>query len=90
MPASPVLASPIRAEMIAVTEVTRAASQGEQAIARELARAGIVMTPIWNTNQDDIVCPLCGPKNGKEIEDGQFPPRHPRCRCWVSYELPKV
>jgi len=83
------IGSPIRAEMIAVTEVTRAASEGEQAIARELARQGIIMTPFWNTNRDELVCPICEPRNNQEITDGMFPPAHPRCRCWVNYELPK-
>ena len=79
--------SPVRAEMIAVTEVTRAASEGEQEVARELAAQGINLKPIWQTNADDIVCPLCAPKNGKEITDGNYPPEHPRCRCWVSHEI---
>ena len=83
------IGSPIRAEMIAVTEVTRATSEGEQAIARELARQGIIMTPFWNTNRDELVCPICEPRNNQEITDGMFPPAHPRCRCWVNYELPK-
>jgi len=83
------IGSPIRAEMIAVTEVTRAASEGEQAVARELARQGIIMTPFWNTNRDELVCPICEPRNNQEITDGMFPPAHPRCRCWVNYELPK-
>lgn len=81
---------PVRAEMIAVTEITRAASEGEQAIARELEKEGIRMIPIWQTNNDELVCPLCGPKHNKPIEDGVYPPAHPRCRCWVNHELPKV
>lgn len=78
---------PVRAEMIAVTEVTRAASEGEQAIARGLAEQGIHMRPIWQTNNDELVCPICGPKHNKEIKDGQYPPAHPRCRCWVNHEI---
>lgn len=81
--------SPVRAEMIAVTEVTRAASEGEQAIAKELAQSGIEMVPVWQTNNDELVCELCGPKHGNVIDDGVFPPEHPRCRCWVNYELPR-
>jgi len=83
------VASPIRAEMIAVTEITRAASEGEQEIARGLAQQGIEMTPIWQTNNDDIVCPECGPRHDQEITDGEYPPLHPRCRCWVNHQLPK-
>ena len=78
---------PIRAEMIAVTEVTRAASEGEQQIAKELAEQGIHLLPIWQTNNDALVCPICGPKHNKEIKDGVYPPAHPRCRCWVNHEI---
>ena len=77
-----------RAEMIAVTEVTRAASEGEQQIARELAQQGINLVPVWQTNNDGLVCPICGPKHNREIKDGQYPPAHPRCRCWVNHEIP--
>ena len=80
---------PVRAEMIARTEVTRAASEGEQGIARQLANQGINMVPVWNTRMDEIVCPICGPKANNKIEDGNYPPAHPRCRCWVTHELPK-
>lgn len=82
--------SPVRAEMVAVTEVTRAASEGEQEIARELAAEGINMIPVWQTNDDELVCPVCGPRDGQEITDGVYPPLHPRCRCWTNHELPKV
>jgi hypothetical protein len=47
------------------------------------------MVPIWQTSNDERVCPICGPKHGKEITDGKFPPAHPRCRCWVTYEFPE-
>lgn len=80
----------VRAESIAVTEVTRAASQGEQAIAKELADMGVGMIPKWFTLNDELVCPICGPRHNKVIEDGEYPPAHPRCRCHVNYELPKV
>jgi hypothetical protein len=76
-----------RAEMIARTEVTRAASEAEQATARLLEAQGIRMRPVWQTRNDEIVCPLCGPKHNKEIEDGMYPPAHPRCRCWYNNEI---
>lgn len=83
--------SPVRAEMIAVTETTRAAVEGERAVVEQLQKeSGIRMIPIWQTANDDRVCPICGPKHGEEITDGQYPPAHPRCRCWVVYELPEV
>ena len=81
--------SPTRAEMIAVTEITRAASEGERAMVRELNKQGVQMVPIWQTNNDSLVCPICGERHGKEITDGMYPPAHPRCRCWVNHEYPK-
>jgi len=36
------------------------------------------------------VCPICGPKHNREIKDGQYPPAHPRCRCWVNHEIPDM
>lgn len=86
------LYSPVRSEMIAITEVTRASVQGELAIAKELSAAGIEMIAIWQTNNDELVCPLCSPLNGKAKGDGWIepPPAHPRCRCFLNHELPKV
>ena len=81
--------SPVRAEMIAQTEVTRAAVQGELSIVRELAKQGIQMVTIWQTSNDEIVCPICGPRHDKKKGDGwnDPPPAHPRCRCWVNHEF---
>jgi SPP1 gp7 family putative phage head morphogenesis protein len=79
----------VRAEMIARTEVTRAASEAEKEMAKELEEQGIKMVPIWNTREDEIVCPICGPRNGLEIIDDEYPPIHPNCRCNLSHELPK-
>ena len=83
---------PTRAELIASTETTRAASEGEQEVSKRLAEQGINMQPIWLTMEDEIVrqCPVCWPKNNKkigvEIPD-EYPPAHPRCRCSVVYEM---
>lgn len=80
----------VRSEMIAVTETTRAAVEGERAYVQELVKeTGKEMIPIWLTANDDRVCVICGPKNEKPITDGQFPPAHPRCRCGVAWEWPK-
>lgn len=105
------LFGPVRAEMIAVTEVTRAATEGELGLSRELAKQGIEMVPIWQTSNDDLVCDICRPLNeraadtyggennpvwihpetGEQIgSDDAAPPAHPRCRCGMSHELPKV
>lgn len=86
---------PVRAEMIAVTEITRAATQGELGVARQLKNEGIEMRKVWQTNKDDLVCAICAPLQGVEesvwrsvAPDG--PPAHVRCRCFLSLLLPKV
>lgn len=86
---------PVRAEMIARTEVTRAAVEGERATVKEaddiLSQHGVApMVPFWQTRNDEIVCPICGPKHNKEIKDDEYPPAHPRCRCWITYKIPKM
>ena len=57
---------PVRAEMIAVTEVTRAASEAEVALGEDMADEGIFMDAIWHTRNDEIVCPICAPLNGEK------------------------
>jgi hypothetical protein len=87
---------PKRAEGIAVTEITRAAAEGERSVVRELKKEGIEMVEVWQTNNDEIVrqCPICWPRHGQKEgtnwDRSQGPPAHPRCRCWVNHELPKV
>lgn len=79
-----------RAEMIAITEVTRAAVAGEQAIVDAITRENphIRMVARWQTKNDERVCPICGPRHGQLQGEGWFddPPAHPRCRCWKNYE----
>jgi len=82
--------SPVRAEMIAVTETTRAVVEGEKAAVDRLADVtGRRMVPVWLTMNDERVCPICGPRHKQMITDGMYPPAHPRCRCQVAYEYPK-
>ena len=57
---------PIRAEMIAVTEVTRAASEAEVIVGEGLHDEGVDMIAIWKTRNDEAVCPICGPLNNKK------------------------
>jgi hypothetical protein len=78
---------PERAERIAVTEVTRAAAEGARVYGGELDALGLRTRPIWQTAVDERVCPLCGPRHLQAIEDGMYPPAHPNCRCWVTYEV---
>lgn len=79
---------PVRAELIATTETTRASVEAERDLVRMIERdnENIKMIPIHQTANDERVCEICGPRHGKPIEDGYYPPLHPRCRCWVNYE----
>lgn len=82
---------PARGNMIATTEVTRAAAQGEMGLAAEIRRDNprLRVVEIWLTSQDELVCPVCGPLHGKARGDGWTdpPPAHPRCRCAVSTDF---
>lgn len=83
-----------RAEMIATTEVTRAYSEATNEHQRIVQReTGIQMVRVWETLNDELVCPICGPLNGKLEDEWAIlypdgPPAHPRCRCSMGLELP--
>jgi len=88
------LFGPVRAEAIAVTEITRALSQAEAMYAKELAERDLELQERWLTAEDEKVCPICGAldhtlkdKWGQEFPDG--PPAHPNCRCQVVLERVK-
>lgn len=79
-----------RAEVITITETTRAFNQG---YIEGLREAGIERKQWW-TRQDERVCPICRPLHGKTLPlDEMFetvkgdliigPPAHPRCRCTI-------
>lgn len=74
----------VRAQMIAQTESTRVyASANRDAF----EATGLVDEMVWNTAQDDLVCPICGPLAGTSIGIGDvdsLPPAHINCRCWVQ------
>ena len=83
-----------RALNIATTEVTRAYSEAAQVSGQQWKDLGVSVYKSWSTNNDDRVCPICGPLNQQEIlADAKFkgakgaeiegPPAHPRCRCWL-------
>lgn len=82
---------PVRAEMIAVTEVTRSAAAGEQQVVDRIIadNPGIEAVDYWQTNRDDRVCPICGPRHSKARGTNWVdnPPAHPRCRCWVRRDF---
>jgi SPP1 gp7 family putative phage head morphogenesis protein len=72
----------MRAERIAVTEVTRLFAQANKIAFEE---SGVVDEFTWMTVQDELVCEICDANDGK-----QFPlqnmdsmiPAHVNCRCW--------
>jgi hypothetical protein len=87
-----------RAEMIAVTEVTRAYSEATAQQQEWLESMGIRMRRVWLTLNDELVCPICGPFHGRQESDRGIwtddggnvydgPPAHPNCRCSAELEL---
>lgn len=83
---SPWLSRP-RADTIAITETTRAISQGENYAAAALAvLLARTVTWYWQTEEDSLVCPICAPLNGKESPDVDQP-AHPNCRCTKRYDF---
>lgn len=84
------LFGPVRAELIATTEVTRAAAQGDIGIVNEIEAANprIMMVPFWDTSMDEWVCDICGPRHGNARGKGwtEPPPAHVRCRCGLRWE----
>lgn len=83
-----------RADMIAITEVTRIFGAGNQS-AWQASR--VVGQKQWATAKDERVCPICGKLDGMKVSiNGDFwvegtglgsdvqvpyPPIHTRCRC---------
>jgi len=79
-----------RARVIAITEVTNAATQSEIAtIDYFKEQYNLNYDGYWLTANDDKVCEVCGPKHEQIIEDGEYPPAHVQCRCEVRWELKK-
>jgi hypothetical protein len=82
----------MRAERIAITETTRAYAEGEIMAGEQLRQEwpDVKVIKIWMTNMDDLVCPICAPLDGMEVELGQDfdgidqPPAHPGCRCFLE------
>lgn len=80
---------PVRAEMIGITEVTRAISEGEKRVVDTLQGQGVGLVAVWQTMEDERVCPICGPRNDQAQGTNwiNLPPAHPRCRCLVRWEM---
>ena len=80
---------PVRAEMIAATEVTRVYSEANILAWTE---SGVVSGYRFNTVYDDLVCAICEPDNGQiyPLTDREhLAPRHVRCRCFETPILPQ-
>jgi len=82
-----------RAMMIATTETTKAYAMADNIAGQQMKKEfhDVRVVKRWFTNNDDRVCPICGPNHLVTVElDEPFPsgdyqpPGHPRCRCWRS------
>lgn len=95
--------NPVRAELVASTEVTRIYQQANELSWRQANQeldAGIVGGS-WNTASDELVCEICGPLAGAtrsldspgylHPDTGELfiMPAHPKCRCWERPVLSK-
>lgn len=90
-----VVTSRARADMIAITEATRAAAEGEQALIDQIKQDNprVLVVDVFLSSKDEHVCPkICIPLNGvrgdgrgnfKNPLDGKFYriPAHVVCRC---------
>lgn len=87
-----------RAQMVAITETTRAYAQGQKLAGEELKEQwpGVRIIKTWYTNNDEKVCDSCAELDGmiidhdedfypveNDYQDGN-PPLHVNCRCWMS------
>jgi len=80
---------PVRAELIATTETTRSYAAATNEIQRQVNQTGLQMRRIWQTQNDELVCDICGPLNQHPEEDWRAeypdgPPAHPGCRCGTT------
>lgn len=80
-----------RARLIAQTETTRAFTEGS---INRWEQAGVTKGK-WRTNNDELVCPICGALNNivgnlregwRSPKTGELyrPPAHPGCRCFIA------
>lgn len=87
----------LRASRIAFTEPTRAASQQTLTVRDQARASGIMVTRVWNTEKDRIVCQMCAELDGKQENEwasiytgdqdiSQGAPAHVNCRCDTGLE----
>lgn len=81
-----------RAETIAITSTTEAQAAAQRLTQQYLASHGLAFIRVWQTLEDERVCPVCGPLHERpesvwqeRYPDG--PPAHPRCRCSVVLRM---
>jgi SPP1 gp7 family putative phage head morphogenesis protein len=84
-----------RALTIARTETMGALNLGSLEQARQRTAAGVLRNTqkTWSITPDEKTCRVCRPLAGKTVPlEAQFPggvmapPRHPRCRCSLTYK----
>ena len=63
--------NPVRAEMIAATEITRVYAEANTLAWRE---SGVVKGRRWETANDARVCPICAPLGGLTVTEGEAQP----------------
>ncbi len=73
-----------RAKVIATTEVTRMFAEGNRVGYKNAIPP--VKEVEWRSVLDSAVDPDCEILDGTRlsIDDSEFPPIHPRCRCWIA------
>ncbi|KPL80228.1 hypothetical protein SE18_24545 [Herpetosiphon geysericola] len=86
------LAAPYRVEMVTVNAITKSASRATLEYQSILAGFEIKTKRIWRTSNDDKVCRVCSPMNGKPEEDwkDRFPAgpgAHDFCRCFTTLKV---
>ena len=82
-----------RASTIAVTEITRASNQATLQYQEYLSTTyDMQLVRVWQTNNDELVCPICGALNEQleSVWSDKYPngaPAHPNCRCSTTLTL---
>lgn len=72
-----------RAQTISSTEITRLFAEGN----RVAYKSAGVREVEFQTVRDARVDPICDALDGKKLsidDESNFPPLHPRCRCWIA------
>jgi uncharacterized protein YunC (DUF1805 family) len=75
-------------DLITRTDLLRANNKGRINLHRQVGVQNLELITI----QDERVCPICGPLDGKVFDTGRFPqqPAHPNCRCTSVVAWPLV